>query len=354
MAEILDKASEKTGLPPGSLIHIGEHAISASSVSAFVYDFEQCTHHQDITVEESADLILPGQVSWINIIGVHDTELIAEVGALFGLHHLLLEDLMHTGQRPKIEEYEQTLFVVLKMLTYNESRNAVQEEQISLILGNDWVLSFQEREGDVFDPVRHRIANTKGKIRKMGNDYLAYALVDTVVDHYFGVLEHIGDKIEDLQDSILERPNPEVLQTLHEAKQELIFVRHSIWPLRDSLREVVRGEFAQVSEQVEVYFRDVLDHIHQVLDALESYRDVLSGTLDIYISLLSRQMNQVMKVLTVIATLFIPLTFVVGIYGMNFEYMPELSWRYGYPAVWGGMIGLAGGMLYQFKKRGWF
>jgi magnesium transporter len=307
-----------------------------------------------LTVEETAALIHPDQVSWINVSGVHDTQCIARLGNLFRLHPLLLEDLMHTGQRPKIEEYDQNLFIVLKMLTYEPKNSSIQEEQVSLVLGGSWVLSFQEREGDVFEFVRDRILRTKGKIRRMGSDYLAYALVDAVVDHYFGVLEQIVDKIEDLQDQVLERPQPEVLHIVHETKQELIFVRHAIWPLREALNQVVHDEFDQISEQVVVYFRDVLDHTRQVLDVLESYRDMLSGTLDIYLSSLSHQMNQVMKVLTVIATLFIPLTFLVGIYGMNFEHMPELSWRYGYLAIWVLMVVLAGAMLYAFKRRGWF
>jgi len=354
MPDILDKASNKAGLPPGSLVHIGEHAADKSRVSAFIYDQDQCSYHREMTVGEIASLVTAGKVSWINVSGVHDTELIREMGNVFGLHHLLLEDIMHTGQRPKVEEYEETLFIVFKMLTFDPGQDSVQEEQVSLVLGKDWVLSFQEKEGDVFDPVRERISRAKGRIRRMGSDYLTYALVDAVVDHYFGVLEKIGDKIEDLQDEVLERPSKNIMQTIHKSKQELIFVRHSIWPLRDALNQVVRGEFEQITEQVSVYFRDVLDHTRQVLDAVDTFRDMLGATLEIYLSSLSHHMNQVMKVLTIIATLFIPLTFIVGIYGMNFAYMPELSWRYGYLAVWGVMLALAGGMIYAFKRQRWF
>jgi magnesium transporter len=264
-----------------------------------------------------------------------------------------LEDIVHTGQRPKMEEFDDYLFVVLKMLVYDDKENEVLSEQVSLVLGKDFVISFQESEGDVFNAVRERIRTDKGRIRKMGCDYLAYRLIDAIVDQYFVVLEKFGEQIEFLQEAVLSAPSPEILEAIQETKREVIFLRRYVWPLREAISGLQRGESDLVSDNVQLYLRDVYDHTIQVIDSIETFRDMISGTMDVYLSSVSNKMNEVMKVLTIMATIFIPLTFIAGVYGMNFEYMPELKWRAGYFIVWIVMIILGILMLIGFKRKKW-
>jgi len=258
--------------------------------------------------------------------GIHQLDNIEKIGEHFKIHPLVLEDIMNTGQRPKMEDFNDYLFIVLKMLSYDEEENETKTEQVSLILSSKFVISFQESEGDVFDPVRERIRSDRGRIRKMGVDYLAYSLIDAIVDNYFMVLEKIGEKIEDIEDELVKNPTPEVLHTIHRLKRELIFLRKSVWPLREVISRLERWESPLIDKSIDIYLRDVYDHTIQVIDALETFRDMLSGMLDIYLSSLSNRMNEVMKVLTIIATIFIPLTLISSIYEMNFKYMPELDW----------------------------
>jgi magnesium transporter len=260
---------------------------------------------------------------------------------------------MNTGQRPKMEDFNDYLFIVLKMLSYDEEENETQTEQVSLILSSKFVLSFQESEGDVFDPVRERIRSDRGRIRKMGVDYLAYSLIDAIVDNYFMVLEKIGERIEDIEDELVKNPTPEVLHTIHRLKRELIFLRKSVWPLREVISRLERWESPLIDKSIDIYLRDVYDHTIQVIDALETFRDMLSGMLDIYLSSLSNRMNEVMKVLTIIATIFIPLTLISGIYGMNFRYMPELESPWGYPLVYTVMLAVSAVMLIYFRRKKW-
>jgi magnesium transporter len=269
------------------------------------------------------------------------------------LHPLILEDVVSTRQRPKFEDYEKNLFMVLKMLSYDDRSQSVQSEQVSMVLGSGFVISFQERMGDVFDCVRDRIRNAKGRIRKQGADYLAYSLVDAVVDSYFGILEKVGDKIEVLEDELVSDPEERTLQAIYRLKREMISLRRSVWPLRELINGIQRSESTMISESTGLYLRDVYDHTIQIIDTIESFRDIVSGMLDTYLSSISNRMNAVMKVLTIIATLFIPLTFVAGIYGMNFDHMPELKWRYGYAAVWGVMLVVAILMLVYFRRKKW-
>jgi magnesium transporter len=266
---------------------------------------------------------------------------------------LLLEDIVHTDQRPKLEDFDDLLFIILRMLTYDEANNELLSEQVSLILGPNFVISFQEREGDVFNPVRMRIKNAKGRIRKMACDYLVYALTDAVVDHYFLVLEKYGEKIEILQEEVLSHPTPHTLQVIQGTKRDMIFLRKSVWPLREAINALQRGESALISDNVIIYLRDVYDHTIQVIDTIETFRDMISGTQDVYLSSVSNKMNEVMKVLTIIATIFIPLTFIAGIYGMNFKYMPELEWYWAYPMIWAVIIVLGVLMLIGFKRKKW-
>ena len=269
------------------------------------------------------------------------------------MHPLVLEDIANTGQRPKMEDFDDYLFVVLRMLRLDEKDDETKTEQISIILGPDFVISFQERQGDVFDIIRERLRSKKGKIRKMGADYLAYSLIDAIIDNYFVILEKRGEIIEDMEDKIITNPRSETLQALHDLKREMIFLRKSVWPLREVINRLERSESPLINKSTFVYLRDVYDHTIQVMDSVDTFRDMLSGMLDIYLSSVSNRMNEVMKVLTIIATIFIPLTLVVGIYGMNFKYMPELDLPWGYPMVYVVMLVISGIMLVYFRRKRW-
>jgi len=275
------------------------------------------------------------------------------VAAHANLHHLVIEDIHNTYQRPKAEDYEDFLYIVLKMISWDENLNQAQAEQVSMILGKGYVLSFKEDPGDIFDPVRVRLREGKGRIRKSGADYLAYALLDQVVDNYFLVLENLGERIESLEEELTTNPSPATLKAIHHLKRELIFLRKSVWPLREAINSLERGDSSLFQAETLVYLRDLYDHTIQVMDTIETFRDMVSGMLDIYLSSISNRMNEIMKVLTIIATIFIPLTFIAGVYGMNFANMPELQWPWGYFAVWGVMILVAGGMIIFFKRKGW-
>jgi len=347
------RSSKKAGLPPGTLVHIGEKKTEAVKISMIDYDKSQIQEKDSATVDECLPFIAKPTVTWINVSGIHDVTVIEGFGEAFDIHPLLLEDIVHSEQRPKLEDFDSHLFFVLRMLTYDDTKNELRSEQVSFILGANFVISFQEHEGDVFDPVRARIRSGKGKIRKMGCDYLAYTLIDSIVDNYFLVLEKYGEKIEVLQEEVLSQPTPETLQVIQETKRDLIFLRKSVWPLREAINGLQREESSLVTENVGIYLRDVHDHAIQVIDTIETFRDMISGTLDVYLSSVSNKMNEVMKVLTIIATIFIPLTFIAGIYGMNFKYMPVLEWRWAYPVVWIVVIVLGLLMLIAFRRKKW-
>jgi magnesium transporter len=285
--------------------------------------------------------------------GLHQVEILEKLGECYGLHPLVLEDILNTDQRPKTEDYGEYIYIVLKMLDYNDKSNEIEPEQMSLILGPNFVFSFQEREGDTFNPIRERIRNNKGRIRKMGADYLAYTLLDSIVDNYFIILEKLGEKIEFLEEKLVTRPTPETLQVIHYLKREMISFRKAVWPLREVVSGLERGEASLIKEATRIYLRDVYDHTIQTIDTIETYRDMVSGMLDIYLSSVSNRLNSVMKVLTIIATIFMPLTFLAGVYGMNFKYMPELEWRWGYPVTWLIMAGIGISMLIYFRKKRW-
>ena len=292
-----------------------------------------------------------GFLDWINVSGLTDASKIKKIGDIFDLHHLVLDDIVSVKQRPKIEEYDSYLFCILKMIYYKKQK--LKMEQISIVLGKDYVISFQENEGDVFDDIRDRIKNEKNKIRKNGADYFMYSLMDSIIDNYFLVLETIGEKIEKIEDVLLIRPTPDTLSQIHSLKRSLIYLRKSVWPLREVINKILRDENKLIKKETKVYYRDLYDHTIQVIDTIESYRDMAAGMLDIYLSSLSNKMNEVMKVLTIIATIFIPLTFLAGVYGMNFKYMPELNNQYSYPVIWGIMILVAVIMVYYFRRKKW-
>jgi magnesium transporter len=353
MPRFAKKRSHKAGSSPGTLIHIGEKRKDEVRVSLLDYDEKQFQEREISSMEEVFPLKDLPTNTWINVEGLHDIELMEEVGRLFQIHPLTLEDILNTGQRPKWENFENYLYIVLKMLHFNESENLVTSEQVSLIVGENFLISFQEAVGDVFDPVRDRIRKGRGRIRTAGCDYLAYALIDSVVDQYFLILEKISEQIEILETALIENPKPDTQHVIHDLKRETIYLRKQIWPLREVVSQFAKGETDLISETTHVYLRDVYDHTIQIVDTIESFRDILSGMIDLYLSTISNKMNEVMKLLTIIATIFIPITFVVGIYGMNFRVMPELEWKWGYPAVWIVMIAIVFALIFFFRRKKW-
>ncbi len=359
MPKPVKKSLKKAGLPPGTLVHIGEKKAEIVRITLIDYDKKSFQEKEVSTVEECFPFKATPTVTWINIDGLHQVDIIEKLGKKFDLHPLILEDVLHTEQRPKYEDFDKYIFVVLRMLQYNEQIQDIESEQVSLILGANFVISFQERVGDVFESVRERLRNDKGRIRKMGSDYLAYALLDAVVDSYFAILEKIGERIESMEEQLVANPTEKTLRHIYTMKREMILLRKSIWPLREVISGVQRSESSLISETTGLYLRDVYDHTIQVIDTVESFRDMVSGMLDIYLSSISNKMNAVMKVLTIIATIFIPLTFIAGIYGMNFNpekspwNMPELNWYWGYPAVCLVMAVVAVIMLIYFRRKKW-
>lgn len=348
------KRSRKAGLPPGSLVHIGERKVEKARVTLFLYNERDVQERVVDAVEECSPDRLPRDgVKWINVDGLHDVEVLEELGGAYGLHPLTVEDILNTHQRPKVENFDDYVFLVIRMLQLDPGSGRLQSEQLGLVLGTDFVLTFQEREGDVLDPVRRRIRNSKGRIRAMAADYLAYALVDTTVDHYFAILEYLEERIEGLESAILEGSESDTLQVIQGLRRELIEVRRTVWPLREVVGGLERGSTSLVRDTTRVYLRDVYDHAVQIIDTMESLRDLIAGILELHLSAVSNRMNTIMKVLTIIATIFIPLTFIAGVYGMNFEYMPELRWRWAYPAVLAVMAGIGVLMLAYFRKKQW-
>jgi magnesium transporter len=321
-----------------------------------VLDYDEArVQEKEVSVVEEC-LVFKGQptVTWIDVDRIDRVETIQALGECYGLHPLVVEDILNTDQRPKMEDYDRYNYIVLKMLHYLDQSGEIEAEQVSLILGQNFLFSFQEgKKGDLFDPIRERIRNGKGRIRKMGADYLAYALIDAVVDHYFIILEKLGERIEVLEEALVAQPTTRTLHEIHNLKREMIFLRKAIWPLREVINSLARGESSLIQESTRVYLRDVYDHTIQVIDTIETFRDMVSGMLDIYLSSVSNRLNSVMKVLTIIATVFMPLTFLAGVYGMNFKHMPELEWRWGYPVIWAVMIAIGVFMLIYFRKKKW-
>jgi len=353
ITKLTRKREKKIGLPPGTAVFVGEQKAEEVKISYLDYDEAQFQEKEVESVEECFPFKDTPTVTWINMDGIHEVNIIEMIGKHFNLHSLILEDILNTHQRPKMEEFEHYLFIVLRMLYYDEEEKEIRGEQVSFIVGDNYVISFQEREGDIFEPIRERIRNGKGRIRRMGADYLAYALLDAVVDNYFIILEKIGERLEELEDKVVSDPKPETLHEIHTLKREMIFLRKSVWPLREVINSLARGESSLIQEKTQIYLRDVYDHTIQVIDTVETYRDMLSGMHDTYLSSISNRMNEIMKVLTIIATIFIPLTFIAGIYGMNFKFMPELEWYWAYFVVWGIILVVAVVMVIFFRKRRW-
>lgn len=353
MIGFIKKVAKKIAQPPGTLIHVGEKKIETVKLSLIRYNKDILEEKE---MESPCDCLSEKDfkgVCWVNVSGIHDVGIIEQIGNNFELHSLVMEDILNTFQRPKQESHEDYVYTVLKMLYYDKSKKEVQSEQVSFILGSNFVVTFQEREEDVFGPVRERIRKAKGRIRKKGADYLLYALIDAIVDNYFLLMEGLGEDIEALEDQLLEHPAPEILQTIHNLKREMIFLRKAVWPLREIINGLLKDESKLIKKATEIYLRDVYDHTIQIIETTETYRDMVAGLQDLYLSSVSNRMNEVMKVLTIIATLFIPLTFIAGIYGMNFEFMPELKWKAGYFIIWGVMAAAAAVMFIYFKRKKW-
>ncbi len=351
MPKLFKKASGRIGQAPGTISQTagtGREGV----ITVFDYDAKSLQERKVQSVEECFPFKDSPTVTWINIEGI-DPRAIQLIGDHFGVHPLVSEDIVNLGQRPKMEDYEDYIFVVLKMIYHNDRLDEIIDEQISLILGSNFVISFQEQEGDVFDPIRQRIRENKGRVRAMGADYLAYALLDAVVDNYYVILETRGEDLEDLEEEIMTNPHPEIGHDIHQMKRDMIYLRRQIWPLREVISGLQRNESKLIKKNTIIYLRDVYDHTIQVIDTVESFRDMVAGLHDSYLSSISNKMNEIMKVLTIFAAIFIPLTFMAGIYGMNFEYMPELKWKYGYFVLLGIMATLGIGMLLYFKKRKW-
>jgi magnesium transporter len=316
------------------------------------YNATQHTRYNDFTVEELIKHLQSDRVNWINIDCLHDQHIIERLQAHFNLHTLLVDDILN-DQRPKAEEYDDYLFFTLKML-YRIDGSTIDYEQISFVLGNNYLISFQEKEGDLFDPFRERIRLDQGKVRKKKEDYLFYRLVDIIVDNYYAVLDNIGEQIEDIEDEVHKDPSTATFKRIQATKKELIYLRKAVYPLRDALSRVMKNEFGFIEEENIRYIADIYDHVIHLIDSLETYKDLTSSLLDIHMNTMNTKMNEVMKVLTVISTIFIPLTFIVGVYGMNFDYMPELRWHWGYYSVWGFMLLVVVGMIGYFKHKQWF
>lgn len=344
--------ARKAGLPPESLVHVGHDYGREARVTVLDYDAEGIREHDAGAAAELAAYRDGQTVTWISVEGLSNVDLIEKIGAAFAIHPLVQEDILNTHQRPKQEDYGDYLYIVLQAFVLEEDGTAANE-QVSLIVGDGYVLSFQESGRDLFRAVRDRIKGCKGRIRREGADYLAYSLIDTVVDNYFVVLEALGERLEDLEEAMVTEPGQGALQEIHDLKREMLFFRKALWPLREVVGALSRGESPLMKQATLPYVRDAYDHTIQVIDTLETYRDIVSGLLDIYLSSISNRMNQIMKVLTIISTIFIPLTFIAGVYGMNFENMPELKWEYGYYAILLVMLVVSLVMLRFFRNRNW-
>lgn len=346
------KRSIKTGMPPGSLIHVGSRKTENVSITVLEYDENDLRR---ITVDDPHDLVYyrdSDKTSWVNIDGLHDTKLLGAVGSVFGLHPLVIEDMLNTEERPKIEDYGDYTFIAVKQLFIDENTGELDTDHQNIILGKGFVISAGESRTRIFDPIRERLKNGV-RLRKLGADYLAYTLLDAIVDNYFDVLERQGEMIEKVEEILISSPDRSTLNKILETKNDMLYIHKNIWPLREVANLLERGESSLVGHETRVYLRDLYDHVMQALDTTEIYRDILSGLLDVYLSSVSNRMNEIMKVLTIISTIFIPLTFLAGIYGMNFSYMPELGWRWGYFALLGVMAVLSLLMLYFFKRKKW-
>lgn len=350
---MLSTRKHKAGLAPGTPVHIGERGGHDVQISVFEYDAATCVERELESATQCAALPLQAAVTWVNVDGVHDVATVTEICEVFGIHPLVQEDIVNTDQRPKAEEYDGYLFAVVKMLRQPGQRHEIEVEQVSILLMERLVISFQERAGDVFDTVRGRLRSGKGSVRRRGADYLAYCLLDAIVDHYYILLEQIEMRLEPLEEAAVADPRTDTARAIQALKRDLLHLRRSLWPMREMIYRLSREGAAVIAEETRVFLRDLYDHVIHVIEIVDTFQEIAAGTMDIYLSSISNRMNNIMKVLTIISTIFIPLTFVAGIYGMNFVFMPELQWRWAYPATLGVMALIALVMLRFFRRKKW-
>ncbi|MFH1106301.1 MAG: magnesium/cobalt transporter CorA [Candidatus Micrarchaeota archaeon] len=353
MGSRVARESQKAGLPPGTPVYVGARAEQKSLITAINFSQDKATFFESVGVEKLAQLAAFSGTTWINVDGISDVETIQAIGASFKLHPLMIEDILNSSLRPKYEEYDDAFFMVAKMLSFDPKTNKLESEQLSLVVSGNCLLSFQERPGDIFNGLRSGILNGKSRALGHGPDFLAYLLLDATVDNYFAILERLGERIESVQSEAVEHPSVSTLQGIHAMRKNNNSLRRNIWPLREAVSGFQKGDRRWVSKETSVYLRDAYDHVIQALDSLESNRETVTGLLDLYLSTSSNRLNEVIKTLTVISTIFIPLTFVVGVYGMNFKFMPELGWSWAYPLLWAFMAVIAAMMILYFRRKKW-
>ena len=351
MVKLFRRIPKPVALPPGTITYHGPHKTDRMRVSTMEYGPDFFEEADDVSIDDALRMLESERMVWINVDGLHETDHLARIGSHVDIHPLVMEDIVNTAQRPKVEDYDDYIYVVLRMIRWNEDEENIITEQVSLVLGKRFVISFQEARGDVFDPVRERIRKGSMRVRGMGSDYLADILVDAIVDNYLVVLERINDHVEALEETVSQDPTPEMLEEIHQLKRDVIYLRKQISPVREALDRLIRTDSDLVTEDVQPFLRDVYDHT--VIDSIETFRDLLSGLQDLYLSSVSNRMNEVMKVLTIIATIFIPFTFLAGIYGMNFKYLPELNWKWSYLVFWIVIIVVGSAMITLFRRKRW-
>lgn len=345
---------KKVGQPPGTASYTGEMLTLRTDIEVAIYSPQSITETQGSTLEKCLPKEVQAGITWVNVEGLSDIKPIEELATRFNLHPLTVEDILNVSQRCKVEEYDNYLFVSMKMLLWVHKQNTFSIEQLTLVVGNNFVLSFQEKPTTLFDEIRQRLASAPNqRLRQQGSDYLAYRLIDAAVDQYFVVLENMGDKIESLENHIISSPTQKNARTLYNIKREMLLLRKSIWPMREVVSHLLQIDEPIISSFTRIYLRDVYDHTIHALDTVETFRDMLANILDVYLSTLTNRMNEIMKVLTIIATVFIPMTFIASVFGMNFKYMPELSWRWGYPAALSLMAAIGIVMLIYFWRKKW-
>lgn len=353
MWQLLKQRSAKTGLPPGTPLYVGPPQARPTTVTLVSYAPDYCEVKEQSTADPVALDRDPARTTWINVDGLSDVAFLARLGDSLGLHPLVVEDVCNLLQRPKVVPYDRYLFVVVRAAYFDPAADALTTEQISLVIGRGYVLSFQQDDRNLFTPTLEQIRSAKGRLRRLGPDHLAYTLLDLVVDNYFVVVERLGERIELLEDELITNPSPEMMQAIHHLKREMIHLRHAVWPLREVVLGLEREESQLFDPAIRLYFRDLYDHTVQVMELVESLRDVLGEMIDVYLSSVNNRLNAVMKVLTIIATVFMPLTFVTGVFGMNFVHIPGLHSEAVFWGVIGGMAAVAGAMLALFRRQRW-
>ena len=353
MQESLSNTSDKIGLPPGSLVHVGSAAALETTISLIDYSKDRIEEQPIGSADELKPYQARDTVTWVNIEGLADVKLIESVGQLFNIHPLVLEDILNTHQRPKFEDHDDHLFIVLKRLSTDKTTSDLRQEQISILMLHNFVITFREARDELFGTLTQRLKNGKGRIRGLGSDYLTYVILDTAIDQNFILLDTLDETVDVIEDTLLTKPTKETLAQIHRIRRDLVKIRRTVVPTRELLSAILRSETALINEKMHIYYKDVHDHALRISEAIESHREVLSGLLDLYISSISNAMNEIMKILTVFASIFIPLTFVAGIYGMNFEYMPELKWKWAYPILWVVLVTIAVVLLVYFRRKKW-